>query len=189
LMTNHVHLILIPGSPRSLALTLGQAHSQYSLELNRMHRRVGHLWQNRFYSCPLDSSHLLAALHYVELNPVRAGMSGAACDWPWSSARVHCDAQVRDELLDWPWVAWMEELRLGTWSPSGWTEALTWKTPQDSIAQLRRATKLGEPLGSDTFVCQLEAKAARRLRVLDRGRPRAQKSLAVSAPQGALFED
>ena len=78
LMTNHVHLILIPETPESLALTLGQAHSQYSLEQNRRQRRVGHLWQNRFFSCALEPSHLLAAMHYVELNPVRAGMSGEA---------------------------------------------------------------------------------------------------------------
>ena len=89
LMTNHVHLILIPGSAESLALTLGQLHSQYALEQNRQRRRVGHLWQNRFFSCVLESAHLLAALHYVELNPVRAGITPAAGDWPWSSARTH----------------------------------------------------------------------------------------------------
>ena len=43
LMTNHVHLILVPGTSQSLALTLGQAHSQYSLEQNRQQRRIGHL--------------------------------------------------------------------------------------------------------------------------------------------------
>jgi len=43
LVTNHVHLILVPGTSQSLALTLGQAHSQYSLEQNRQQRRIGHL--------------------------------------------------------------------------------------------------------------------------------------------------
>ena len=55
-MTNHVHLILIPGSAESLALTLGQLHSQYALEQNRQRRRVGHLWQNRFFSCALEAA-------------------------------------------------------------------------------------------------------------------------------------
>jgi len=62
LMTNHVHLIVIPGTPESLALTLRQTHSNYSIELNRDQGWVGHLWQNRFFSCPLDPPHLLAAL-------------------------------------------------------------------------------------------------------------------------------
>jgi REP-associated tyrosine transposase len=187
LMTNHVHLILIPGSQRSMALTLGQTHSQYSLELNRQQSRIGHLWQNRFFSCPLDGSHLLAAMHYVELNPVRAGLSGEAWDWPWSSARAHCSSKVSDELLDWPWMGWMEEARFGVWNHADWKEALTWKTPQDNMDQVRRATKLGEPLGSESFVKELETRAGRRLRVLAQGRPRVEKSFAAGGEDQLLL--
>jgi putative transposase len=186
LMTNHVHLILIPETPESLALTLGQAHSQYSLEQNRRQRRVGHLWQNRFFSCALEPSHLLAAMHYVELNPVRAGMSGEAWDWPWSSARAHTSREVCDELLDWPWTAWMEEARLGGWNHADWKAALGWTTPKAEVAKMRRATRLGEPLGSDSFVRQLEARAGRRLRVHAQGRPPA-KVGAAGAAQQSLF--
>jgi putative transposase len=187
LMTNHVHLILVPGGPESLALTLGQAHSQYSLELNRQQSRIGHLWQNRFFSCALAPSHLLAAMHYVELNPVRAGMTGEAWDWPWSSARAHTCEQVREELLDWPWRAWMEDARLGVWDHAAWKEALAWETPQAGLDQVRRATRLGEPLGSDSFLNELETRAGRRLRVRAQGRPVAEKSVAVA--QQSLFGD
>jgi putative transposase len=38
LMTNHVHLIVIPASADSMARAVGQAHSQYSLEQNCSHR-------------------------------------------------------------------------------------------------------------------------------------------------------
>jgi putative transposase len=184
LMTNHVHLIVIPPSPESLALTLGQVHSQYALEQNRQHRRVGHLWQNRFFSCALEPAHLLAALHYVELNPVRAGMTPAASDWPWSSARAHSSAAVVDELLDWPWMDWMEERRLGGWNHDDWKEALGWAVSSDPVEQIRRATRLGEPLGSVSFVSGLEAAAGHRLRVWSRGRPRMEKAAAA---QGSLF--
>ncbi len=44
------------------------------MRFNRHHRRSGHLWQNRFYSCPLGPSRLATALAYVDLNPVRAGL-------------------------------------------------------------------------------------------------------------------
>ena len=50
---------------------------------------TGHLWQNRFCSCPLDESHLWAALRYVERNPVRAGLTPAAETWDWSSTAAH----------------------------------------------------------------------------------------------------
>ena len=170
-MTNHVHLIVIPASVDSLALTLGQLHSQYALEQNRQRRRVGHLWQNRFFSCALEASHLLAALHYVELNPLRAGMTSAAWDWPWSSARAHTSAAVQEALLDWPWIDWMEEMRLGRWNHEDWKEALGWAVAVNQVEQIRRTTRLGEPLGSGAFVSGLETIAGRRLRVWARGRP------------------
>jgi hypothetical protein len=40
------------------------------------------------------------ALRYVELNPVRAGLVGAAADWPWLSAAVHLGGRDRTGLLD-----------------------------------------------------------------------------------------
>jgi putative transposase len=88
-MTNHVHLIAVPEREGSLARTLGCTHSEYALALNHAHGRSGHVWQNRFFSCPLGESHLLSALRYVELNPVRAGLASEPSGWPWSSARAH----------------------------------------------------------------------------------------------------
>ena len=91
LMTNHVHLVAIPERPDSLARALGQTHSCYAQGFNRRYGRTGHLWQNRFYSCPLGRTHLLRALLYVDLNPLRAGLVGRAEEYPWSSARVHSE--------------------------------------------------------------------------------------------------
>jgi putative transposase len=36
-------------------------------------RGNGHLWQGRYYSCPIDPERLAVVSRYVELNPVRAG--------------------------------------------------------------------------------------------------------------------
>jgi len=186
LMSNHVHLVAIPGAPESLALALGQAHSQYSLEQNRSQGCVGHLWQGRFYSCPLEPSHLLSAMRYVELNPVRAGMTANAWDWRWSSARAHCSPEVRDELLDWEWCRWIEEVRLGVWNYSDWKATLLAAEPTEDVDRMRRATNIGKPLGSDEFVRDLEAKAGRRLHVWARGRPPAKKVATATAGQPSL---
>ena len=35
----------------------------------------------------MDEQHLAAAIRYVLMNPVRAGLTEKAADWPWSSAR------------------------------------------------------------------------------------------------------
>ncbi|HEY2842081.1 MAG TPA: transposase [Bryobacteraceae bacterium] len=187
LMTNHVHLIAIPGTPEALALALGQAHSQYSLEKNRQLGRVGHLWQNRFFSCAIASNHLLPAMRYVELNPVRAAMTGEAWDWRWSSARAHTSSKVHDGLLDWDWNAWMEDARLGAWSYTDWKATLLAADPSEESDRVRRATRLGEPLGSDEFVQDLEAKAGRRLRVGSRGRPFKKTVPGAAAGQQSLF--
>jgi putative transposase len=54
LMTNHVHLVAVPHAEDALAKAVGRTHFRYSQYINRFHRRCGHLWQGRFYSCALD---------------------------------------------------------------------------------------------------------------------------------------
>jgi REP-associated tyrosine transposase len=185
LMTNHVHLIAVPERDESLARALRHAHSEYSLALNRSERRSGHVWQNRYYSCPMSADRLLSALRYVELNPVRAGMAGAAWDWPWSSARAHTTAGTSDGVLCCDWIEYF-----GQWTYGEWTELLAAGSPNGECETLRRATQTGAPLGPPEFVAALERQTGRRLRVWKRGRPRkAPESPEERARQGCLFAD
>jgi len=164
--TNHVHLLLTPREPEALAAAVGRTHLVYTQYINRLHGRGGHLWQNRFFSCPLDESHLVAAMRYVERNPVRARMCRAPWRYAWSSAAAH-GGERPDEtgLLD---LAW--------WS--GFARPATWRTmlkqPEDdaATAALQRATRTGRPLAGDRLLAKLETKLGRRLRALPRGRPR-----------------
>jgi putative transposase len=180
LMSNHVHLVVVPGHEKSAALALGQAHSHYTLELNKQHGWIGHLWQNRFCSCPLDHAHLLAALHYAEQNPVRAGLVRRALDWRWSSAHAHCLPNGQDELLSWDWMSWMAQTKSGAWDALDWRASLEVALAEEKLGLMRRATRMGEPLGSDVFVSELENVAGRRLRVWAQGRPFAKNALVAS---------
>jgi putative transposase len=160
LMTNHVHLVAIPTRAESLARALGRAHSSYAQRFNRRYRRSGHLWQNRFYSCPLGASHLVRALAYVDLNPVRAGLVGRAADYPWSSARAHSESAASDPCIDgWSW----DELGLGP----DWAVFLEQR--EAAGAELRAATYAGLPCGEPDPVEQLEQAAQRTLRPLRPG--------------------
>ena len=47
LMTNHVHLVLVPPTAERLAAAVGRTHFQYTQAINRLHGRCGHLWQGR----------------------------------------------------------------------------------------------------------------------------------------------
>ena len=90
LMTNHVHLIPVPESRASLSQCLHDLHGRYADYFNQKYGLVGHVWQERFYSCVLDDAHLWNAVRYVEQNPLRAEMVKKAEGYLWSSARAHC---------------------------------------------------------------------------------------------------
>jgi len=89
LMTNHVHFLAAPLRRDSLAMTFKYTNMRYSSYFNKKNRRSGHLWQGRYYSCPLHHDHALEALRYVERNPVRAKMVRLPWEYEWSSAREH----------------------------------------------------------------------------------------------------
>ena len=165
LMTNHVHLVAIPTREDSLAKALGRTHYYHSRSINALHGRSGHLWQNRFYSCPLDEGHYWAAARYVERNPVRAKMVRRAEAYAWSSAKAHVDGKDPHGILDltnWP----------GPWRGESWRETLQSVEEDVLLAQLRRSTHKGRPLGTDSFLSRLEAALGRRLRAAPVGRPK-----------------
>lgn len=148
LMSNHVHLVVVPRKQDSLAQVLKQTHGRYATYWNAVHKSSGHVWQGRFYSCPLDSEHLWIALRYVERNPVRAKLADEAQSWEWSSAPVHC-RNTLDEHLD-------LELWKRRWSAKTWEEYLVAGEKVEQLDALRRCTHTGRPLGSDDFVHGLE---------------------------------
>ena len=89
LMGNHVHLILTPPSQDALRATMASTHTRFAQWVNSSQDLSGHLFQGRFHSYAMDDAHLIAAVRYVENNPVKAGLVTQAEDWRWSSARAH----------------------------------------------------------------------------------------------------
>jgi putative transposase len=169
LMTNHVHLIVTPEDEDSLARTIGTTHLIYSQYVNRLHGRSGHLWQNRFYSCPLDGAHEVAAVRYAERNPVRARMVRLPWRYRWSSAAAHIGERDQTGLLD--LAKWRQR-----YGPDAWKKMLGDPLDEKMVARLRSGIARGRPLGSDRFIAKLETMFNRRLRPLPRGRPRKQKN-------------
>ncbi len=164
LMSNHVHLIAVPSTVEALAQTLKHTHGRYASYWNARRSSTGHVWQGRFYSCPLDDPHLWAALRYVELNPVRARLVTEASQWRWSSAAAHCQADTFDPLLE------MERWRK-RWTVAEWRQYLTAESPADRAA-LRQNTHSGRPLGTPEFVAALEQSTLRLLAPQKGGRPK-----------------
>ena len=123
------------------------------------------MWQGRFYSCPLDEPHLWAALRYVELNPVRAGMVSRAEEWRWSSATAHCVPDAPATMLE--MERWRER-----WTVVEWNEYLAAKESSTDLMALRQNTHTGRPLGTAEFVAQLEQTTLRPLAPRKGGRPK-----------------
>jgi len=161
LMTNHVHLVTLPARADSLAVLLRRVHGRYAQYFNTRAGRTGHLWQNRFFACALDSEHLWRALAYVDQNPVRARMVEGAAEYRWSSAAAHLGRPDEFGVLDLPW--WQ---RAG--QRDGWAQTLG-AHDAETESQLRRCTYAGRPWGSRGF---LEAMSARLGRSWVIGRPR-----------------
>jgi putative transposase len=164
LMSNHVHLVVVPHKAEALARALKQAHGRYAAYWNATHASSGHVWQGRFYSCPLDSAHLWEALRYAELNPVRAGLVAHAELWKWSSAAAHCGKGEADACLD------METWRQ-YWSVATWQAFLNEGETESDLAALRQCTHTGRPLGTEEFIQSLEQSTHRQLVTRKGGRP------------------
>ncbi len=90
LMMNHVHFVAVPRSPTSLSGTFRDAHAAYAQRFNREWGHSGHVFQGRFFSCPMDDPYMWATVRYIERNPVRARIVKRAEDYEWSSAAAHC---------------------------------------------------------------------------------------------------
>ncbi len=171
LMGNHVHQVVIPEKESSLSEGIGQLHHDFALWQNIQRRTSGHLWQNRFFSCPVEEDRVWEVLGYVELNPVRAQMVEHAWDWEWSSAQAHVTGYDPSGLLDMNY--WRR-----TFDEAAWKKYLEQAAVDTSAqAQIRRATKGGYFLGSEATALQLERELKIQLLPRRRGRKPLQQAI------------
>jgi putative transposase len=99
LMGNHFHFVVqIPHG--GLSRGMQELNTSYSVRTNKRYGRTGHLVRNRFYSALVkDDAHLLEAIRYIVLNPVRAGLCRSPADWPWSSYRALSGEELAHPFL------------------------------------------------------------------------------------------
>ena len=165
LMPNHVHLILCPREADGLGRALGAAHRRWANFINARGRWRGHLFEGRFASVAMDEPHLISAVRYVALNPVRARLVARAADWKWSSVRAHIEGKddglvtvkpVRDRIGD-------------------FTGFIADQNEDATFTALRAAEQTGRPVGNKDFIAGLERMLGRPIARRAPGRrPRAQ---------------
>ena len=85
LMGNHVHLLMRVGI-EDVGQSVKRVAGGYAAWFNWKYDRAGHLFQARFGSEPIETDdYLLAALRYIQRNPVAAKMCKMPEQYKWSS--------------------------------------------------------------------------------------------------------
>ncbi len=163
-MPDHIHLLLVPQTREALGAALRDVHSAVAMEWNRRSGLRGHVWQARFYSCPLDHETLPHAVRYLETNPLRCGVTSTACGYQSSSAAVRAGREEDGLNL-------LSSLDFEVPLADDWEAWLRREDPE-ATAKIRSCTRRGYPCGSSEFIERLERELGRSLHVRPRGRPR-----------------
>ncbi len=104
LMDNHYHL-LIETPKANLSKGMRQLNGVYTQTFNRIHDRVGHIFQGRYKAILVEKDgYLLELCRYIVLNPVRAGIVKEPEDWRWSSYLSTAGIEGVPEYLTVDWI-------------------------------------------------------------------------------------
>ena len=187
LLPNHAHLLLRSG-PAGLPRFMRRLLTGYAVTFNRRHKRVGHLFQNRYKSIVCEEDvYFRELVRYLHLNPLRANLVPdlrALDRYPWGGhatvvGRLPRPWQDRRTVLAWfgetegrAIRAYRDYLRAGipagrrpelvggglVRSAGGWAEVRALRRQQEPMA--------GDPriLGSGDFVEGLLREAEARQR-------------------------
>ena len=103
LMGNHIHLLLKEGT-ESLEQVFKRLCGRFVYWYNIKYRRVGHLFQDRFKSEPVDSDdYFFTVLRYIHQNPTKAGLCKRVEDYAYSSYMDYFNKSSfvdRDDVLN-----------------------------------------------------------------------------------------
>jgi putative transposase len=170
LMPNHYHLVAIGRQENSIVQFMQGLNGQYARYLHHRLDRRGRFWQDRYFSCVLDSNHLTNALRYVELNPVRSRAVKQPQAYHWSSAKAHCELATNPLRIvpDWLNTSIFHEL----YGELNWRLLLAQGQGRQEEYEVRHATYREVPLADSKFVEALEREFQRSLRYRPPGRPK-----------------
>ena len=101
LMTNHIHLIVVPPAQGRLSQFMHYVGFLYAEFYNERYSRTGPVLEGRFKSFVIDSeAYFIQCVRYVEQNPARAGMVFNPEAYPWSSCWRGLSFSHENNVLD-----------------------------------------------------------------------------------------
>lgn len=171
LMVNHVHLLVTPCQPNSIAKVMQSVGRRYVRYVNDVYRRSGTLWEGRYKASLIDDENfLLTCCRYIELNPVRACIVRNPGDYRWSSYAHHVGERVDPLLTD-----HSRYLVLGRTSAqryAAYRDLFRVQIEPSAISTIREGVNRSSVIGTEQFKDQVEQALSRRVRNGKAGRPR-----------------
>ena len=165
LMSTHWHLVLWPRGDGDLSTFMKWVTATHSHRWHTAHKTVGigHLYQGRYKSFPVQSSGTyLTLMRYVESNPRRAELVKQSRRWAWSSLAIRTGADK-----DKPIVLSDGPVPLPKNWPS-WVDGIGVEDAQAIDVCVHR----GRPLGEDKWVQKTAKELSLQSSLNSRGRPR-----------------
>jgi putative transposase len=99
--SNHVHLLVSIKNPEALSAGLRFLHGQVARTYNKMTKREGAFWTNRFYSTLIqDGEYLGRCLFYIDLNMMRAGVTGHPAEWKHTAYHEFTDRKRYKKIVN-----------------------------------------------------------------------------------------
>ena len=174
LMTNHVHMLVTPQQEFAVSQMMQSVGVKYVRYINSTYKRTGTLWEARYKASLIDTkNYLLVCMCYIELNPVRAGMTEVPGEYRWSSYRANAYGDDSSCLTQHPvYVALSKnkERRLFTYR-----ELFLGKLAYDQLHEIRDALNQELVLGDSYFKEKIEIMTNRRVVPGKPGRPKVEE--------------
>jgi len=86
LMPNHVHLLVEQCGDESISKLFSRVFTSFSKYINLKHKRVGHVFQDKFKSIQIETNpQLMLISSYIHMNPVKDSLANKPEDYKWSS--------------------------------------------------------------------------------------------------------
>ena len=93
LMNNHLHL-LFKEEKDNISRAMRRINTAYAYYFNKKYNRVGHVFQNRFRSEPVENDlYLISLVRYIHNNPVKAKIKDQPHQYKWSSCSLYFKEQ------------------------------------------------------------------------------------------------
>ena len=160
-MTNHVHLLVTPSTETAIGQVMQSVGRRYVGYFNSTYQRTGTLWEGRYKATVVDSDSYLFACHrYIELNPVRAGLTPEPQAYPWSSHRANAFA-AHDSVVS-PHEEYTRLGRNDAARQAVYRGFFDVPLDETTLAAIRNATQKGWTLGSRKFRREIAALVERR---------------------------